>query len=132
MLQQVYWTETASNDLADVVRTPHQHAYLLQLARRELRFPPLAGPDEDWVPWDHQAMAWRRAIEHSIAELVGQGFGSDPYEGMEEFGKYYYIYRKPKSKEVSQASRDGIRPDLSVARFLTIDQWIGFIRYRER
>ncbi|MFF4588157.1 hypothetical protein [Streptomyces sp. NPDC001388] len=127
MLQQVYWTETASNDLTDAARTAHQHTYLLQLARRELNHPPVAGPDEDWVPWDQQAMAWRRAIERSIADRIGLGFGIDPFEDTEEFGKYYYIYRKPKSAEIHQARRDGIVPDLTVVRFLTIGQWIGFI-----
>ncbi|MEU5397329.1 hypothetical protein [Streptomyces tibetensis] len=123
----IAWSDMASRDLRDASNDPAVRFEFLDLAEKELRYPPLAGPDEGFTVQYDRGFAYRRALRRS-APARSADLRSDPDEVDQDpfpFGDYYYVYRRPMTGETVSLGQRGQAARLHIARLLHLSQMLS-------
>ena len=124
----VSWHEMAVRDLRNCSNEPGVRAQLLALAERQLRHPPVQGPDEGLAAQYDRGYAYRRAVprdaptvDEDLAGLLSRGQDGFP------FGDYFFVYRPLTPSEAQAMAREGERASLIVMRLLRCSDLVGLL-----
>jgi hypothetical protein len=124
----IWWGRLADRDLKGIYDRG-VIAELMDLAERELRYPPRGNhqADEGWVP-EYPGVAYRRGALRAAAD-GGQDLADDQEEqATYRACDYYLVYRQPRPKDAWQTSRGGGAVRLVVIRLLHITEMALLLR----